>query len=464
MFWADAKAFGWNNVFGIAILAFLGSAAQLRLSCQYLSALTLVLFLPVQAPKLLSASGFAASCIGQRSDCGLRQPVAVQRSSLRMSQTMLKRRRAQGQGSTASTVGSAVSTVGRAASTVGRIVQLEIESASDTLISVRRDDGVGKTIRIAHHLTVGAGLPKALAVPRVPSDSELLQVTVHVNERLRQQGVSDDRSSLLQWLKDAISALGAPATSAASPLGQRDAASTRSKELGGAYGQIYCTRDYWRWTSDWQQAITCNCPRWLTAPTERELVRVHALLVLFLDARARGCAQPPPLGKEAARELLHTTLLRLQLLDPPALNLAQLLASPAPTQFWFTTRIGSAPNSIQAVLDPSLLEDERWLDANELLAETARAWLGDTVEAVLQTLRTCADLDFSNSTLVMLQHDRKPLPSPCAAQLVALAGGAPAMRYLESAIGSMGIALVLREIDPALAQDAVVMNTAAGER
>ena len=82
----------------------------------------------------------------------------------------------------------------------------------------------------------------------------------------------------------------------------------------------------------------------------------------------------------------------------------------------------------------------------------------------LQTLRTCADLDFSNSTLVMLQHDRKPLPSPCAAQLVALAGGAPAMRYLESAIGSMGIALVLREIDPALAQDAVVMNTAAGER
>ena len=232
MFWADAKAFGWNNVFGIAILAFLGSAAQSRLSCQHLSALTLVLFLPVQAPKLLSASGFAASCIGQRSDCGLRQPVAVQRSSLRMSQTMLKRRRAQGQGSTASTVGSAVSTVGRAASTVGRIVQLEIESASDTLISVRRDDGVGKTIRIAHHLKVGAGLPKALAVPRVPSDSELLQVTVHVNERLRQQGVSDDRSSLLQWLKDAISALGAPTTSAASPLGQRDAASTRSKELG----------------------------------------------------------------------------------------------------------------------------------------------------------------------------------------------------------------------------------------
>ena len=431
---------------------------------------TFVLFCPSKRhqdlPQRTRARGFTASCIGQRGDCGLRQPVAVQRSSLRTSQTMLKRRRAQDQhqGSTASTVGRAVSTVGCAASTVGRVVQLEIVSASDTLISVQRDDGVGETIRIAHHLKVGAGLPRALAVPRVPSDSELLQVTEHVNERLRQQGVSDDRSSLLRWLKDAIGALGAPATSAASPLGRRDAASTRSKDLGGTYGHIYSHRDYWRWTSHWQQAITCNCPRWLTAPTERELIRVHTMLVLFLAARARGCAQPPPLDKEVARELLQTTLLRLQLLDPPALNLARLLASPAPTQFWFTTRIGSPPNSLQAVLDPSLLEDERWLDANELHAKMARTWLGDTVEAVLQTLRTSADLDFSNSTLTMLQHDQKPLPNARAAHLVVLAGGAPAMRFLEAAFGSLGIALVLREIDPALAQDAVVMNTAAGER
>ena len=122
------------------------------------------------------------------------------------------------------------------------------------------------------------------------------------------------------------------------------------------------------------------------------------------------------------------------------------------------------PNSLKAVLDPSLLSDERWLDTNELHAEMARTWLGDTVEAVLQTLRTSADLDLSNSTLVMLQYDQKPLPNARAAQLVVLAGGAPAMRYLEAAFGSMGIALVLRGIDPALAQDAVVMNTAAGER
>lgn len=111
----------------------------------------------------------------------MRQPVAVQRSSLRTSQTMLKRRRAPAQGITASTVGRAVSTVGCAASTVGRVVQLEIVSASDTLISVRRNDGVGETIRIAHHLKVGAGLPRALAVPRVPSESELLQVTEHMS-------------------------------------------------------------------------------------------------------------------------------------------------------------------------------------------------------------------------------------------------------------------------------------------
>ena len=100
------------------------------------------IILPVQKhqdlPQLTRARGFIACCIGQRGDCGLRQPVAVQRSSLRTSQTMLKRRRAQRQGITASTVGRAVSTVGCAASTVGRVVQLEIVSASDTLISVRR--------------------------------------------------------------------------------------------------------------------------------------------------------------------------------------------------------------------------------------------------------------------------------------------------------------------------------------
>ena len=164
-----------------------------------------------------------------------------------------------------------------------------------------------------------------------------------------------------------------------------------------------------------------------------------------------------------ARELLHTALLRLQLLDPPVLDLAALLSAPTPSHFWFTLDVGVRPPAFRAPLDPSLLLEAHWLEANELLAVAARAWLGATPQEVLETLRACAELNFSDAMGCLLHHDHKPRPNARAAQLVVLRGGGPASRFLESAIGTMGIAQVLREASMELALESVVMNTAAGE-
>ena len=201
----------------------------------------------------------------------------------------------------------------------------------------------------------------------------------------------------------------------------------------------------------------------MAAPTEEELIHVHALLKrLITAADAQGFAGRP-LRKEAARDLLHTALLRLTLLDPPALDLAALLSMPAPTHFWFTLDIGLPPPAFGAPLDSSLLASAQWLEAIELLAVAARAWMGATPQEVLQTFRAPAELNFSEAMGCMLEHDGKPRPSARAAQLVVTAGGGPASRFLESALASMGIAQVLRKASMELALGAVVMNTAAGE-
>lgn len=361
-------------------------------------------------------------------------------------------------------------TLGRAAPSASHAVtQLVVHSTSDTKIFVRRADEVGDEIRVSHHLKVDASAPKALAIARSPSDAESLQIIGPVNKRLLQLPEAPDRPLLIRWLKEAIRDLGTPTTcapvpAASSPTHRRSAASTRSLELGSTLGQISPRHDYWRWSAPhWPEGITCNYPPRRAVPTEEDVVHVHALLTrLLLAARAQGFA-PQPLGKEVARELMHTALLRLQLLDPPVLDLAALLSAPAPSHFWFTLGVGVSPPAFRAPLDPSLLLEEHWLEENELLAVAARAFLGRTPQEVLQTLRAPAELNLSDAMGRLLLHDHKPHPNARAAQLVVLAGGGPALRYLESAVGTMGIAQVLRDASMELALDSVVMNTAAGE-
>ena len=349
-------------------------------------------------------------------------------------------------------------------------MQLEVVSITDAMISVRRDDHVGETLRVRHNLVRDQAAPRPLAEPRAPSESELSQIMQHVNERLRQPGVQGDRESLLQFLKEATRTVGracapsAPGASAASPRHGRVAASTGFMDLGGAYGQLSSNTMHWRWTAPhWSMAITCDHPARLpTAPTERELGRVHSLLVHLLTAEASGRGQRWP-SREEARELLHITLLRLQLLDPPPLNLCEFLARPPPRLLWFTTPISSQAPSLQSVSDPKLLDDDHWLEENELLALVARTFLGETPQQVLETLRGGAELEFSEAVHRLLEHDEKPCPSQRAAQLVVLAGGGPAMRFLEAVVGSVGITQVLREASTKLAIDGVVMNTSAAE-
>ena len=181
-------------------------------------------------------------------------------------------------------------------------MQLEVVSITDAMISVRRDDHVGETLRVRHNLVRDQAAPRPLAEPRAPSESELSQIMQHVNERLRQPGVQGDRESLLQFLKEATRTVGracapsAPGASAASPRHGRVAASTGFMDLGGAYGQLSSNTMHWRWTAPhWSMAITCDHPARLpTAPTERELGRVHSLLVHLLTAEALSFAWLPP--------------------------------------------------------------------------------------------------------------------------------------------------------------------------
>ena len=361
-------------------------------------------------------------------------------------------------------------TLGRAAPSASHAaIQLVVHSTSDTKIFVRRADEVGDEIRVSHHLKVDASVPKALAIARSPSDAEVLQIIGPVNTRLLRLPEAPDRPLLIRWLKESISDLGTPTTcspvpAVSSPTHRRSAASTRSLELGSTLGQISPHHNYWRWSAPhWPEGITCNYPPRRAIPTEEDVVRVHALLTrLLVAAQAQGFA-PQPLGKEVARELMHTALLRLQLLDPPVLDLAALLSAPAPSHFWFTFDVGVCPPAFRAPLDPSLLLEAHWLEENELLAVAARAFLGATPHEVLQTLRAPAELNFSDAMGRLLLHDHKPHPNARAAHLVVLAGGGPALRYLESAVATMGIAQVLRDASMELALESVVMNTAAGE-
>ena len=277
-----------------------------------------------------------------------------------------------------------------------------------------------------------------------------LSFLTHINSELRTGAIE------ALHVRNASVSAPPPAATATSPLHRRVAASASASADLGRHGQMHVRISDWRWVSPhWDVALTCRYPVWSTAPTDEEFGCVCALLLLLIASEASRSAR---LDKEVARELLHLALLRLQLLDPPTLSLCVVLEAPPP-RFWFTVDLRTSPPPFEALLDARLLEEGCWLQANELYAAAARAWLGATTAEVLKTLRASAALPISDSTRCLLERDNQPVPSARAAQLVVLAGGPAAMRFLSSAIATAGIALVLREADCTQALHAVVMNT-----
>ena len=102
---------------------------------------------------------------------------------------------------------------------------------------------------------------------------------------------------------------------------------------------------------------------------------------------------------------------------------------------------------------------------NELLAFAARVMLGSTVTEVQARLAnaSAAELSVSNELRGRLAKELLPVPRQRAAQLVVLAGGAPAMGFLDGAIATVGFAECFHRLNPTVALDGVVSNTAARE-
>ena len=129
----------------------------------------------------------------------------------------------------------------------------------------------------------------------------------------------------------------------------------------------------------------------------------------------------------------HAAHVRVQLREPPQLSLKSFLAS-SPQVLWFTVDVGAAAlpsDDKDLLLEPSLLDDARWLEDNELSALAARVMLGSTVAEVQARLSdtSAAELSVSNELRGRLAREQLPVPRQRAAQLVVLAGGAPAMHY-----------------------------------
>ena len=364
------------------------------------------------------------------------------------------------------------STKTNATTLVKTAVQVELKGTGDVLMAFCRTDGIGGLFQAKHRLVVNPNVAKRLTESRRPLEWEATFVVERLNEQLGRQAPEEvDRPLIQQFLNSAIDSLNAtasaPAASKAAAVPTTAASATSSPPHRrapasavafidlGVRGKLYARSTDWKWTHEsWHAAIHCNYPTWGAVPTEEEFGRVRVLLLQLL---ARG-----PLAREAAREVLHLALLRAQLLDPPALRLNEVLSAP-PKRFWFTVDCGMPPPALKALLDASLLENQQWLEANELHAFAARALLGATVAEVVETLTASAEIPVSASVRRMLQHDRKPLPSARAAQLVVLAGGPPAMRFLSSVIATAGVSQVMRHIDLDTALEGVVMNTSASE-
>jgi hypothetical protein len=179
--------------------------------------------------------------------------------------------------------------------------------------------------------------------------------------------------------------------------------------------------------------------------------------------RAELGARATQLERVEAKELLELVLLRAAAMPPLAVSRAAMLEAP-PRWLWFTVRTSRDRSGLGALTDASLLEESRWLEENELLAQTARAWLGATVGAVVATLRAAAHpIAFSAPMRALLERDGQPLPSARATQLLVLGGGGPALRFLEGALGTASGTIALHSMDAEWARQAVTLNTVAGD-
>ena len=303
-----------------------------------------------------------------------------------------------------------------------------------------------------------------MPVVRKPSEAEQEAVRGRLMSAL---GTVLEEHCVQTWLGAelgaAIAALKSPGASSLSPR-QKEA---RRPMAGpgrtlGAF-ELDCSRDHWRLIHpSWSVGITMN-HQFLSKPTNREQNRVHELLGRLLASHVpTGCC-----SREEARELLEITLLRLQLREPPQLSLKTFLES-SPQKLWFTVDVGAAAlpsDDKNLLLEPSLLDDARWLEDNELLAFAARVMLGSTVTEVQARLTnaSAAELTVSNELRGRLAREQLPVPRQRAAQLVVLAGGAPAMGFLDGAIATAGFAECFHRLNPTVALHGVVSNTAARE-
>eukprot|EP00900_Chrysochromulina_parva_P010819 jgi/Chrpa1/19739/Chrysochromulina_OHIO_Genome00022877-RA len=227
--------------------------------------------------------------------------------------------------------------------------------------------------RKCHGLKIMDGV---LDLPRKPSDAEHEAVLGRLTSAL---GAMPSDTDVQTWLgAELVAAIAAmKSASASAPSPRRTVAEPRKLAAGpgsalGAY-ELKFASEHWRLHHpSWSEGVTVNHNR---KASYREQHRVHELLGRLLAAYVPA----PCRGREEARELLEITLLRLQLRDPQQLSLNKFMES-SPTHLWFTVDFCAATLSDDKrhLLEPSLLDEERWLEDNELLALAAKVMLGST--------------------------------------------------------------------------------------
>ena len=314
--------------------------------------------------------------------------------------------------------------------------------------------------RKCHGLKIMDGV---MDLPRKPSDAEHEAVRGRLTSAL---GAMPSDTDVQTWLgAELVAAIAAmKSTSASAPSPRRTVAEPRKLAAGpgsalGAY-ELKFASEHWRLHHpSWSGGVTVNHNH---NASVREQHRVRELLGRLLAAYVAA----PCRGREEARELLEITLLRLQLRDPRQLSLNSFMES-SPIHLWFTVDFGAATLSDDKchLLEPSLLDEERWIEDNELLALAARVMLGSTLDEVRARLSDplSSELPVSSELRDRLAKEKLPVPRRRAAQLVVLAGGAPAMGFLDGAIATAGFAECFSKLAPAVALDGVVSNTAARE-
>ena len=328
--------------------------------------------------------------------------------------------------------------------------------------------------------------PKALRNARKPYDYELVAVEKElrgaIEEKLTEGGEITSAAAALTLLKVAVSkGLAAlpdrmpPTASSQQPAASGAGSSSADQATEAAAApSSWCVRPGGRAVA----AITLRCrlrgwelecSNWMpqiihswhplvrgrrSAPTSLQ----RGVVVSLLQHELRRAAS----GDERARasQVLRAALLRVGAVEPVYEPLDAILASPPPLWFLLGER-HELP--LEAVLDPALLKDESALEQSELEACVARAVLGSTVEEVLATLRADASMPFSDDVRKRVLANGKRVPSRRCGQLVLLAGGAPALRYVDSVIGALSYILAHKSIDLGLLRQCMLVASAAGE-